>query len=132
MSINLPYHYHMNNSSITAIRPFIGARNFDESRAFYELLDFVELKLGPTMSYFRLSENIGFYLQNAYVKDWVDNTMLFLEADDLDRYHEQLTSLDLADRFKGVRLSGIKTEDWGREFFLHDPSGILWHIGEFK
>ena len=21
--------------------------------------------------------------------------------------------------------------DWGNEFFLHDPSGILWHIGKF-
>jgi len=21
--------------------------------------------------------------------------------------------------------------DWGKECFVHDPSGILWHIGEF-
>jgi len=26
---------------------------------------------------------------------------------------------------------GIGTEYWGKECFLHDPSGILWHFGEF-
>ncbi|PZO24508.1 MAG: glyoxalase, partial [Flavobacteriaceae bacterium] len=25
----------------------------------------------------------------------------------------------------------IRNHDWGRECFLHDPSGILWHFGEF-
>ncbi len=26
----------------------------------------------------------------------------------------------------------IQKYDWGKECFLHDPSGILWHIGEFS
>jgi hypothetical protein len=29
-------------------------------------------------------------------------------------------------------LSKIVNNDWGSEFFLHDPSGILWHIGCFN
>ena len=122
----------MINSSINAIRQLIGAKDFNESRRFYHSLDFTEVQLGPNMSYFSISNKIGFYLQSAYVKDWVDNTMLFLESSDLDQYHSDLTDLNLPEKFKGVRLSSIKKEEWGREFFLHDPSGVLWHIGEFK
>ena len=33
---------------------------------------------------------------------------------------------------KNVKLSAIQQFDWGREFFLHDPSGVLWHIGHFN
>ncbi len=82
------------------------------------------------MSYFMIG-NHGFYLQDAYVKDWVDNTMIFLEVDDVERYHTELSALGLHDKYKLVRLSGIHNNDWGREIFMHDPSGILWHFGEF-
>ncbi|MDQ3111085.1 MAG: glyoxalase, partial [Bacteroidota bacterium] len=28
------------------------------------------------------------------------------------------------------KLVPIRNNDWGRECFVHDPSGILWHFGE--
>ncbi|GAB3920727.1 VOC family protein [Mucilaginibacter myungsuensis] len=114
----------------TSIRPFIGAKDFEISRQFYRDWGFEEVALGPQMSVFKTGA-LAFYLQNAYVKDWVDNTMLFLEVDDLDRYHAELSALGLADKYPGVKLSPIRNEPWGRECFLHDPSGVLWHIGEF-
>ncbi|MFK8057353.1 MAG: hypothetical protein AB8F78_14610 [Saprospiraceae bacterium] len=83
------------------------------------------------MSVFTI-EGQSFYLQKAFVKDWVDNTMLFLETDALDDHFAHTTSLDLPSQFKGVRVSEIKILDWGREYFVHDPSGILWHVGEFN
>src|SRR5258708_32504378 len=84
------------------------------------------------MSYFRVSDTLGFYLQDAYVEDWINNTMLFLEVDDVTRYWKELQSLGLEQRFKNVKLTSIKEEDWGRECFMHDPSGELWHFGEFR
>ena len=39
---------------------------------------------------------------------------------------------NLPGTYKGVRFTEIKEMDWGREFFMHDPSGVLWHYGEFK
>lgn len=75
---------------------------------------------------------MGFYLQNAYVKDWVDNTMLFLEVEDVSKYYNELKSLNLPRKYKNVRLISIRVEHWGKECFLHDPSGILWHFGEFN
>ena len=78
------------------------------------------------------TDEIGFYLQNAFVQDWIDNTMIFLEVDDVNRYWNELLALDLTTKYKGVKLTPIKQYDWGSECFLHDPSGILWHFGEFK
>ncbi|WP_439131850.1 glyoxalase [Polaribacter sp.] len=114
-----------------SIRAFIGAKDFNESRAFYKALDFIELQLSTNMSYFKVDENLGFYLQKAYVKDWVDNSMLFLEVENIEDYLNLLKSKKLAENFPSVRLSKIVKNDWGKEFFLHDPSGILWHIGCF-
>ena len=118
------------NHNTRSIRPFIGAKNFELSRRFYQDLGFQETTLGSNMSYFAFG-NVGFYLQNAYVKDWIDNSMLFVEVEDVATYWEQLVALDLATQYEGVRLVPIRAYDWGKECFLHDPSGILWHFGEF-
>jgi len=114
-----------------SIRPFVGAANFEKSRAFYQELGFTETVLFHNMSLFSIG-NLGFYLQDAYVKDWVDNTMIFLEVEDLARHFKDLQALDLASRYEGVKLSPIRKYNWGQECFLHDPSGVLWHIGEFS
>jgi len=114
-----------------SIRPFIGAKNFEVSRSFYRDLGFQEVILGHNFSYFK-TEGIGFYLQDAYVKDWVDNSMVFLEVDDTDRYYDELLKLNLTQKYDGVRLTPVKVLPWGKECFLHDPSGILWHFGEFS
>ena len=114
-----------------ALRPFIGCRDYATSRAFYRALGFTEVELGPRMCLLRWDERVAFYLQDAYVEEWVDNTMVFLEVDDLDSWHAHLTHLGLPERFAGVRLSSIREEDWGRECFLHDPAGVLWHVGSF-
>lgn len=113
-----------------AIRPFIGSRDFKRSADFYRDLGFEEVVLSPGFSLFKIG-GLGFYLQNAYVKDWVDNTMVFLEVDDVAAFWDELSALRLAEKYPGVKLVPIKTEHWGRECFLYDPSGVLWHFGEF-
>lgn len=114
-----------------SIRPFIGAKDFEISRNFYRDLGFEESILSYNMSYFK-SQGLGFYLQDAYVKDWVDNTMIFIEVEDVDQYWNELLALDLTAKYKNVKLTSIKKYDWGKECFLHDPSGILWHFGQFE
>ncbi|HEX9825825.1 MAG TPA: glyoxalase [Flavobacteriaceae bacterium] len=113
-----------------SIRPFIGAKNFEQSRSFYRDLGFQETVLGPNFSVFRTG-NLAFYLQDAYVRDWIDNSMIFLEVEDVDQFWNDLLKLDLQSKYKGVRLTPTKVHDWGKECFVHDPSGILWHFGAF-
>lgn len=115
-----------------SIRSFIGAKNFDVSKEFYKDLGFIENVISDTLSYFKIDENLGFYLQKAYVKDWVDNSMLFLEVKNLETYFIEVEYKNLPKKYANVKLSNIVYNDWGKEFFLHDPSGILWHFGKFK
>lgn len=115
----------------TAIRPFIGAKDYDLSRSFYRDAGFEEVILSPQMCLFK-TDRIGFYLQNAYVKDWIDNSMIFLQVDDVELYWKELLALDLTTKYPGSKLTPIKYYDWGRECFMHDPSGILWHFGQFN
>lgn len=114
-----------------SIRPFVGAKDFELSRRFYKDLGFEENVLFHNMSYFK-TEAIGFYLQDAYVEDWINNTMVFLEVDNVERYWHKLLALNLLSKYENIKLIPVREMDWGKECFIHDPSGILWHIGEFK
>nr|WP_315263209.1 glyoxalase [uncultured Flavobacterium sp.] len=114
-----------------SIRPFIGSKDFGISRRFYQDLGFKEIILAPNFSYFE-TEGIGFYLQDYYAKDWVDNTMIFLEVEDVNQFWTALLDLDLPSKYENVKLVPIRTMDWGKECFIHDPAGILWHVGEFN
>lgn len=116
---------------VRSIRPFIGSKDFELSRSFYRDLGFRETILTHNLSVFAMQE-LRFYLQDAYVKDWIDNTMVFVEVEDVDQYWKELLALDLATKYANVRLTPIRKLDWGSECFLHDPSGILWHFGEFN
>ncbi|SEM01118.1 hypothetical protein SAMN04488505_103127 [Chitinophaga rupis] len=114
-----------------SIRPFIGSKNFEVSRSFYRDLGFTEKVLTHNLSLFKTGE-LGFYLQDAYVEDWINNTMIFLEVEDVDQYWNGLLALNLTDKYKDAKLTPIRKDTWGRECFLHDPSGVLWHFGEFS
>lgn len=118
------------NQKIKSIRPFLGAKDFNVSQSFYRDLGFAESVISKDLSYFK-TEAFGFYLQDAYVKDWIDNTMVFMEVDDVSRFWEELVALDLPAKYENIKLVPIRNLDWGRECFVHDPSGILWHFGEF-
>lgn len=120
----------MMNQQIKSVRPFIGAKNFTVSREFYKDLGFEENILQPNLSVFK-KESFAFYLQDYYAKDWIDNTMIFVEVENTDDFWKELSSLNLQEKYSDVKLVPVRIMDWGKECFLHDPSGILWHFGEF-
>lgn len=117
-------------TNVKSIRPFIGAQDFNTSRSFYTDLGFEEIVLENKLSLFK-KQDIAFYLQDAYVKDWIDNTMIFVEVENVEEYWQQLLTLKLPEKYENIKLTPIRTMDWGKECFVHDPSGILWHFGEF-
>src|SRR5664279_6583656 len=100
-----------------SIRPFIGSKNFEISRNFYRDLGFTESILFPNMSLFK-TDGLGFYLQDAYVQDWVDNSMIFLEVEDVDRYWKDLLALNLTSKYAGIKLTPVYVYDWGKECYI--------------
>ncbi len=115
-----------------SIRTFIGAKAFNESRSFYKDLGFKEIIIDPKLSHFKLNDQNSFFLQDYYVKDWVNNSMIFLEVDDIEKCEQDILSKGLQEKYKQVRFDGIKEFEWGRVLFMHDPSGVLWHLCEFS
>jgi hypothetical protein len=116
---------------IKSIKPFIGAKDYIKSQEFYREMGFEATILSHNLIVFELEE-FAFYLQDAYVEDWINNSMVFLEVEDINTFHNTLSKKDLPTKFEGVRLSEIKLMPWGKVCYLHDPSGILWHIGTFQ
>ncbi|MEQ9467280.1 MAG: glyoxalase [Ekhidna sp.] len=118
-------------SALKSIRPFIGAKDYLKSREFYKEWGFEEIVNSPKMSFFS-SGKFGFYLQDYYLKSWIENSMLFLEVKKLSEYWEVLKAKNLEKKFEGVKLVEPTEFEWGKEGFIYDPSGVLWHIGEFN
>lgn len=112
------------------LRPFVPAKDFAISRAFYQDMGAKEIWSNADMALLQLGDS-EFYLQNAYVKDWAENTMLFLNVADLDLCWRELQALDLINRYPDIRWKKPTDYPWGlREIHLIDPAGVLWHFAK--
>jgi hypothetical protein len=110
-------------------RPFLPARDFAVSKAFYEALGFTKV-LDSDVAIFAVGQG-AFILSNYYQEEWAGNFMMQLMVDDLDAWWAHIESLDLASRF-GVRPpTPPALQPWGlRIAYMVDPSGVLWHVAE--
>lgn len=85
------------------LRAFLPAKNFEIEKAFYREIGFEESSYDDTLSIFNKGA-FSFYLQNYYVKDWADNSMMFLEVSDVDNWYNYLANLGLENKFNGIRF----------------------------
>ena len=88
-----------------SIRPFIGAKHFQESRQFYKDLGFEETALFSNMSLSKVCKKLAFYLQDAYVKDWIDHSMIFLEVENVAKYWNNLQNVGLDKKYKKCKAA---------------------------
>jgi hypothetical protein len=112
------------------IKPFIGSRNFDESRDFYVALgwqlnfdagDLAELELG----------GCRIYLQKYYQKNWCDNSMLHITVEDAEAWYQHVTSVLEARSYGAARVKPPKEESYGALVtYVWDPVGILLHFAQ--
>jgi len=116
---------------IKSIRAFIGAKDYEASRSFYRDLGFTEQVLSEKMSLFTI-DGLSFYLQDYYVKEWIDNFMMLLEVGNVEAYYRFLQQLGLDKKYSNIKLVPLQENDWGKECYLVDPSGVLWHVAEFR
>lgn len=114
-------------ASIVA-RPFLPAKDFALSKAFYEALGFTKL-LDSEVAIFSCGGSGGFIVQDYYVKDWAENFMMQLMVEDLDAWWTHIESLDLPGRFGVTPPKAPKVQPWGlRLAYVYDPAGVLWHV----
>lgn len=113
------------------IMPFLGSIDYQISRKFYSEIGF-KVEEGEKHCRISVNEHLSFWLQNYHNKQWLDNSMVFMDVPDLEHLKQTLKSLKIEDHYTNVKISETKNYEWGDEFFMHDPSGILWHFCEFK
>jgi hypothetical protein len=116
-------------SGSESVRPFLPAKDFDASKAFYEALGFPKLLDGDVAIF---AVGVGaFILQRYYQQEWAENCVMQLMVDDLDAWWEHIESLDLPATF-GVRPpKPPMMQPWGvRVGYVFDPCGVLWHIAQ--
>lgn len=110
-------------------RPFLPAKDFDVSKAFYETLGFENI-LDGDVAIFRIGTG-GFILQHYYQEEWAANIMMQLMVDDLDAWWAHIERLDLAAAFGVQPPRAPAMQPWGlRVAYVFDPSGVLWHVAE--
>ena len=116
---------------LNSIRTFIGSKDFKISQSFYKELGFQERKISENMSLFT-KDALSFYLQDYFVEEWLSNSMLLIEVADVAAYWSFITHLELDTNYSGCKLIPIQEYDWGKQFQLIDPSGVLWHFTKFN
>jgi len=116
-------------SGTEVVRPFLPAKDFEVSKAFYEALGF-EKVLDGDVAIFEVGPS-GFILQQYYQQQWAQNCMMQLMVDDLDAWWAHIQALDLPGRFGVQAPRPPAMQPWGlRIVYVFDPSGVLWHVAE--
>lgn len=116
-------------SGTELIRPFLPAKDFDVSKAFYERIGFEKL-LDADVAIFRLGSS-GFILQRSDQGGLAGNFMMQLMVDHLDEWWTHIEGLDLPATFGVQSPRAPAMQPWRlRVAYLFDPSGVLWHIAE--
>ena len=117
--------------AISDLRPFIPAKDFAVSKAFYEALGWRTEYLDDHLALLANADR-RFYLQRAYVKDWAENTMLFIPVADAQASYTAIRDL-LADRaFGEARVAPPRRQAYGALVtFVWDPAGVLLHLAEW-
>ena len=109
------------------LRAFIPSKDFGISKAFYDAMRFTRTWEDAGMVEFEIGHN-RFFLQDYYNEAWANNCMLNLVVQDVWAWQAHIRDAGLVERFPGVKASEPRVQPVGTILYLHDPSGVLWHI----
>ena len=117
---------------VSDVRPFIGAKDFDISRAFYEALGWTTDYLDDQLALMTNGAQ-RLYLQRYYQKDWLENTMLHLTVADAAACHAQIAAVLEKGRFGDARVAPLQYQEYGALVtYVWDPAGVLLHLAEWR
>ena len=117
------------NLSVTEIKAFVPARDFELSKQFYKDIGFTMASDGGGVAYFHFGD-ASFLLQDFYEKALAENLMMHLLVEDVDAWWNHLKEKGVAAKYS-VKITKIELQPWRmRDFCLIDPTGVLWRIGQ--
>jgi hypothetical protein len=122
-----------NPLAVTDVRPFVPAENFEQSLAFYAALGWSTLwSDGEGLALMSLGGS-QMMLQDYYVKDWAENSMLVVEVADASAWYHHVERILSEGNFGNARIAGPQQQDWGALVtYVWDPCGVLLHFTQLS
>lgn len=119
----------MPDLSASDLRPFIPARDFAQSKRFYAALGWQTQDVGPGLALVTLGDAQHFYIQDYWVKEVAENSMLHVTVGDAAAWHAHVASVLRDGDFPGARVQPPARQPYGASVvFVHDPTGVLLHL----
>ncbi|AXQ28173.1 glyoxalase [Solimonas sp. K1W22B-7] len=119
----------MDNLETIEIKAFLPAKDFELSKQFYRDIGFTLAWASESLAYLHAGKS-SFLLSDFYTREFAENLMMHLLVVDVDAWWRQIDAQDLPGRY-GITVAPPEDRDWGlRDFTMHDPSGVLWRIGQ--
>lgn len=112
------------------IKPFIGSRDFEESRDFYVALGWKLNWENPNLAELEL-DDCRLYLQRYYERKWCENSMLHITVADATAWYEHVKRVLDARSYGAARVKPPQRQDYGALVtHVWDPVGILLHFAQ--
>ena len=118
--------------AVEDVRPFVPAIEFEVSKGFYEALGWtVAWTDGEGLALMEAGDH-RFMLQNYYVREWAENSMLAIIVADANAWYQRVVRV-LDDRpYGNARVAEPKVEPWGATVtYVWDPCGVLLHFTQW-
>jgi hypothetical protein len=120
----------MPNYAVSEIKPFIGSRDYDESKAFYQAIGWEMTFDSQDICEMRLGGNF-FYLQRYYDRKWCENSMLHITVEDAHSWYERVKLVLDERKFGAARVDPPREQSYGALVtFVWDPVGVLLHFAQ--
>lgn len=119
----------MKNLKTVELKPFLPSKDFETSKDFYQDWGFTLASDEEGIAYFYI-DNTSFLLQNFYNEELANNLMIHLLVEDVQSWFDSTISSKISEKYS-IKVSDLETRPWGmRDFTVHDPSGVLWRVGQ--
>lgn len=124
-------------SELTAIelKVHLPAKDFEVSKQFYQDIGFTLCWSNGDLALLHYGPHgqpvqIGFLLQDYYVKEFAENLQMHLLVKDVDAWWAQMQARQISQKY-GVGIGQPEDRVWKmRDFTLFDPSGVLWRVAQ--
>ncbi len=110
---------------LTKLRLFLPSIDYQLSIQFYQQLGFEINWKSDDLTIMKHRE-LEFFIQNAYVKDWAENTMIQLFVEDIQQFFNNIKNIKKD--YPMIQVKPIQEVDYGTTFHLLDPAGVLIHV----
>ncbi|MDA1371007.1 MAG: hypothetical protein O2971_09630 [Proteobacteria bacterium] len=120
----------MQNLTTSKINPFIGSRDYEESKASYQAIGWTMIFDSPDIAEMQLGESC-FYLQRYYERKWCENSMLHITVEDAHAWYDKVNTVLQERRYGAARVEPPREQSYGALVtFVWDPAGVLLHFAQ--